>query len=231
MKVLVNGGLNVSSLDGWWAEAFTPAVGWAIGGMPPASDGDARDTDELFRILEREVVAAFYERDAEGLPRRWLAHIRASLSQLTPRFSANRMLGEYVDRCYGPAEIDLSARLADGARSARAIDEWARRLTTNWRTLRFGRLAAKQTEQGTEIEIEVFFGELSPDDVAVQLYAEGDECIAMANAGSLPGTANGFQFRSLLPAGRPASRYTPRLVPISNLAAVPHELSLITWHH
>jgi glucan phosphorylase len=174
MKVLVNGGLNLSVLDGWWAEAFSPEVGWAISGTPDSPDGDARDADELFRILEEQVMPAFYDRDAEGLPRRWLARVRASLSQLTPRFSTNRMLGEYVARCYRPAEADLSART---------------------------------------------------------VYAEGEANIPMTNAGTLPGTANGFQFRRVLPRGRPANCYTPRLVPASALAAVPKELPLIAWHH
>jgi starch phosphorylase len=231
MKVLVNGGLNLSVLDGWWAEAFTPEVGWAISGTPDSPDGDARDASELFRILEDEVMPAFYDRDAEGVPRRWLAHVRTSLSRLTPLFSTNRMLGEYVARCYRPAEDDLSTRSANRAQVARAIDAWATRLNKNWQTLRFGRLETHETEQGIEIGIEVFFGELSPDDVAVQLYAEGEACIPMSNGGTLPGTANGFQFRSVLPRDRPANRYTPRLVPASTLAAVPQELALITWHH
>ena len=98
MKVLVNGGLNLSVLDGWWAEAFTPEVGWAVGGLPGSAGGDGRDADDLFRVLEDDVIPAFYDWTADGLPRRWLAHVRASLSELTPRFSANRMLSEYVTR-------------------------------------------------------------------------------------------------------------------------------------
>jgi starch phosphorylase len=86
MKVLVNGGLNLSVLDGWWAEAYAPDVGWLI----DDSGSDARDADSLFRTLENEILPLFYERDPDGLPRRWLQRVRASLSRLTPRLSRPR---------------------------------------------------------------------------------------------------------------------------------------------
>ena len=231
MKVLVNGGLNLSVLDGWWAEAFTPEVGWAISGTPDSPDGDARDADELFRILEDQVMPAFYDRDARR-PSPPVARARARQPlPAHPAFSTNRMLGEYVARCYGPAEDDLAARSANGAQAARAIDAWADRLSKNWKTLRFGRLETRETEQGIEIGIEVFFGELSPDDVAVQLYAEGEANIPMTNAGTLAGDHQRIPVPLGPARGRPADRYTPRLVPASTLAAVPQELALITWHH
>jgi len=98
--VLVNGGLNLSELDGWWAEAYTPEAGWAIGdGREHFEPGwDAVETGQLFRLLEEQVVPEFYERDADGIPRAWVARIRASLSRLTPRFSSNRMLAQYLEQ-------------------------------------------------------------------------------------------------------------------------------------
>ena len=112
MKVLVNGGLNLSELDGWWAEAYSPDVGWASGdGREHFEPGwDAVETEQLFAILEREVVPLFYDRDAEGIPRAWVARIRASLAKLTPRFSSNRMLADYLEQLYLPAaEAALAA--------------------------------------------------------------------------------------------------------------------------
>ncbi len=102
MKVLVNGGLNLSELDGWWAEAYHPDVGWALGDgqehhEPEWFDHEAR---QLYEILEREVIPEFYERDAGGLPGKWLARMRASMAQLTPQFSSNRMMREYVETYY-----------------------------------------------------------------------------------------------------------------------------------
>ena len=97
MKVLVNGGLNLSVLDGWWAEAYEPDLGWSIPACPDprqvtpgqvSLDADARDAEALFSLLEQEIVPLFYRRDPDGLPRDWLRRVRASLARLAPRFSA-----------------------------------------------------------------------------------------------------------------------------------------------
>ena len=119
MKVLVNGGLNLSELDGWWAEAYAPDLGWAIGdGREHLEPGwDAVETEQLFTLLEQQVVPEFYARDADGIPRAWVARIRASLARLTPRFSSNRMLAEYLERLYLPAAGSFRRRTADTCRS------------------------------------------------------------------------------------------------------------------
>ena len=104
MKAAINGGLNLSSLDGWWAEAYDGTNGWAISGEVDPDHGaqDARDADALYRLLEQDVVPAFYDRDADGLPRSWLARIRASIRTLAPAFCATRMLDDYLARIYKP---------------------------------------------------------------------------------------------------------------------------------
>jgi starch phosphorylase len=104
MKAVINGGLNLSVLDGWWAEAYDGTNGWALPGevQPDSWTQDARDAGTLYRLLEQEVVPAFYDRDDEGLPRAWLARIRASIRTLAPAFSAGRMLEDYVERIYAP---------------------------------------------------------------------------------------------------------------------------------
>ena len=91
-------------LDGWGAEAYDGTNGWALPGdvQPDSWTQDARDAGTLYRLLEQEVAPAFYHRDAEGLPRAWLARIRASLRTLAPVFGAGRMLGDYVERVYAP---------------------------------------------------------------------------------------------------------------------------------
>jgi starch phosphorylase len=234
MKVLVNGGLNLSALDGWWAEAYEPDVGWAIG-EPGAPSDDERDAGALLRILEREIVPSFYERDAEGLPRAWLKRVRASLSRLTPRFSANRMLREYVTTFYHPAEIEVGARLANGGAIARELESWAHRLATCWNELRFGVLDVRATDGGSQISVEVFLNDVAPEDVAVELFAapaspKEQPCrVPMSAAGPLPGTSHGFLFRALIPNGRPVSEWTPRVIPTSKIASIPSELALISW--
>jgi glycogen phosphorylase len=105
MKVVVNGGLNLSVLDDWWAEAYDATNGWALSGEVQADHAaqDARDAAALYDLLEQEVVPAFYDRDTDGLPRSWLARIRASMRTLAPGFCAGRMLEDYLKQIYAPA--------------------------------------------------------------------------------------------------------------------------------
>jgi glycogen phosphorylase len=102
MKSAFNGGLQLSVLDGWWAEAYDGHNGWAIeGAVDPDHDAqDERDAGALHALLADEVLPAFYERDAGGVPRRWTELMRASLRSLGPRFCATRMLAEYLERPY-----------------------------------------------------------------------------------------------------------------------------------
>jgi starch phosphorylase len=104
MKSALNGGLHLSVLDGWWAEAYEPGVGWAIEGgagegAPPGAQ-DAADAAALYDLLEREVVPCFYERDERGIPRRWIERVRRSLRAIGPRYNAGRMMREYVENAY-----------------------------------------------------------------------------------------------------------------------------------
>jgi glycogen phosphorylase len=107
MKAVINGGLNLSVLDGWWAEAYDGTNGWALSGdvQPDSWTQDSRDAGILYRLLEQEVVPAFYDRDANGLPRAWLARVRASLRTLAPAFTAGRMLEDYIERIYAPKRL------------------------------------------------------------------------------------------------------------------------------
>lgn len=99
MKLLVNGGLNLSELDGWWAEAYSPEVGWALGDGKEHTEPewDAAEANALYSLLEREVIPTFYERDERGIPLGWVAKMQASMGRLTARFSSNRMVREYVE--------------------------------------------------------------------------------------------------------------------------------------
>ena len=100
MKSAVNGGLQLSVLDGWWAEGYDGENGWALPGEEDPDHGaqDHRDAAELHRLLEEEVAREFYDRDAAGLPRAWLARVRASLKTNGPEFSATRMVRDYEER-------------------------------------------------------------------------------------------------------------------------------------
>src|SRR5690606_35646275 len=100
-----NGGLNVSELDGWWAEAYSPEVGWAIGdGKNRGADAewDAHEATQLYDLLENEIIPEFYDRNEEGIPELWISRVRESMTRLTPQYSSNRSLREYTEDFYIP---------------------------------------------------------------------------------------------------------------------------------
>ena len=141
MKVLVNGGINLSELDGWWAEAYTPEVGWALGDGQEHGDDpawDAVEAEVLYDLLEREVIPEFYTRNEQGIPTAWVARMRESMARLTPRFSANRAVREYTERHYLPAAAAYQLRVANKAPPAGRWSEWQRSLEQNWAALHFG---------------------------------------------------------------------------------------------
>jgi starch phosphorylase len=114
MKAAANGVINVSVLDGWWDEGWTGDNGWAIGGRETNADDGAQDwadAQDLYRILETELIPAYYDRDAAGLPMRWLQLMRSSIATTIWRFSTTRMLHEYVERLYLPAAASDDGRL------------------------------------------------------------------------------------------------------------------------
>ena len=127
MKVLVNGGLNLSELDGWWAEAYTPEVGWALGDGQEHGDDPAWDAAEagaLYDLLERQVVPEFYARDQNGIPTAWVARIRQSMARLTPQFSANCAVRQYTQEHYLPAAAAYRARAAEKGAVGRLMVDW-----------------------------------------------------------------------------------------------------------
>jgi starch phosphorylase len=230
MKVLVNGGLNLSSLDGWWAEAHAPALGWAIGGAQDTDD--ASDALALYEVLEREVVPDFYDRDAEGLPRRWIARLRASVAELAPRFSSNRMLREYVQQVYLDAAQRYRARCTPEAASD--LKRWSHDVHHHWQEVRIGRVDARRDGDTWDFRAHVYLGSLSPDDVAVQLYAEpqapDEPCArAMQRDAPIEGAQNGFAYRARVPGARPAADFTPRVVPQHPLTRWPIEQPFVRW--
>ncbi|HVB69664.1 MAG TPA: alpha-glucan family phosphorylase [Acetobacteraceae bacterium] len=166
MKVLANGGLNLSERDGWWAEADAPDLGWAMDGTGQGSDAaqDAADAEELYAALEREVLPAFYDRDATGIPRAWLARIRRSMAVLSPRFSATRMLRDCLDQAYLPAAA-LRRRLADGAAVARSLRAWEHPLRRGWKSLHIGTPDMIAEADGWACHVPVYRGEIAAEDV------------------------------------------------------------------
>lgn len=237
MKVLVNGGLNLSVLDGWWAEAYSPDVGWAVlDGRNQSNDEskDAAEAEELYTLLEQEIIPEFYSRDETGIPREWVGRIRESMAQLTPRFSANRSVREYTEQYYLPAAAAWRKRAANSGETGEQIVEWKRALAHYWHTAHFGNLQVETLDDEHLFQVQVYLNELDVDSVKVELYANalnGGLPVSqlMERSDALVGAVNGFVYKARVPASRPANDYTPRLIPYHQQAIVPLELPYILW--
>ncbi len=233
MKLLVNGGLHCSTLDGWWDEAYSPEVGWAIGGrVDHDGNGDAVDAEALYALLENEIAPEFYDRDGEGIPHRWVQRIRASIGDLVERFSSDRMVREYVEGAYLPSAAAYRARAADGAALAAELETWQAHVDDAWGTQRFGRVEIGPDDGGWRISAQVFLGDLRPDAVQVQAYADdaaGPRIQPMPLDHPIAGAVNGHAFSAVVPADRPIEHYTARVVAWHPAASIPLEASHIAW--
>ena len=238
MKVLVNGGLNLSELDGWWAEAYAPEVGWALGDRRE-HDGDVgwdgTEADTLYGLLEREIVPEFYARDRRGIPLGWTARMRESMARLTPVFSTNRAVRQYTEQHYLSAATFFQNRAANQGALGADLLRWQSQLARHWSSLRFGSAVVEQKNGQYNFQVQVFLDDLEPDAVGAELYAEAlggnaPSRSPMNRGERLVGTENGFLYQASIPANRPVADYTPRLVPQHAGAIVPLEAPFILWH-
>ncbi len=237
MKVLVNGGINLSELDGWWAEAYTPEMGWALGDGQEHGDDpswDAVEAQALYDLLEREVIPEFYARNENGIPTAWVARMRESMARLTPRFSANRTVREYTEQHYLPAAAAYRARAADKGALGRQVVGWQDALEQNWAMLHFGDVKVETVEQQHVFEVQAYLGDVDPESVRVELYAdgvngEGPVRQEMKHVRQLVGSAGGYLYSAAVPVDRPAADYTARVLPHCSGVAVPLEAAHILW--
>jgi starch phosphorylase len=238
MKVLVNGGLNLSELDGWWAEAYSPDVGWALGdgeehGDDP--DWDRVEADNLYTLLEQEVIPNFYLRDQAGIPLGWVSRMRESIAHLTPAFSANRSVREYTEKHYLPLADRYVQRSSDQHHAVSEKLSWKRHLSEHWAKLRFGPLRVETAGDQHVFDVQVYLDELDREAVRIELYAEpleGGEPVRqiMARGDALIGGENAYHYLAHIPANRPASHFTPRIVPYHPMAIIPLEAAQILWY-
>ena len=237
MKVLVNGGINLSELDGWWAEAYMPELGWALGdgkehGDDP--DWDAQEADALYCLLEQQVVPQFYERDKHSIPRSWVARMRESMARLTPQFSSNRAVREYTEQHYMRAAQAYIGRANDNGAIGREVINWKRAVDKHWSSLNIGQLRVETKDHEHVFEVEVYLGNLGSDKARVQLYADGinggaPECVEM-NIAHLQSCGPGYcTYHATASSERPAQDYTPRIIPQHPGVAVPLECAHIVW--
>jgi starch phosphorylase len=209
MKVLANGGLNLSELDGWWAEAYNPRAGLGLGDGREHGDDpawDASEADALYAILEKEVIPQFYARDGNGIPTQWPAKMRESMATLTAQFSANREVREYTDKYYLPAAAAYHRHAADKGALGAQIADWQRALAAGWQTIKSGEARVETREGRHHFEVPVDFGDVSPDAVRVELYADTDDTSftqAMTQRVKITDGGNKFLYSAQVPATRP----------------------------
>ena len=229
MKVLVNGGINLSVLDGWWDEAYEEGVGYAVA----SSGNDAEDATAIYRILEQEIVPAFYERDERGIPQRFVAVMRRSMAELTPRMHAGRMICDYIDNIYSKASNDTGER---GLPQAQALREKLCLLQARFPGIHFGTVSWEEEENGWRVACQVYLGDVDPGWIAVELYADppgGPDGTPfrspLQNTGLLPGSVNAYTYIAHVDKARPPGDYTLRVIPDLPGLRVPQECNLIHW--
>lgn len=251
MKAALNGSLNLSILDGWWNEYFDGENGWAIPSSDRALDPEARDTleaDALYELLESEVVPRYYERDHDGVPRRWVRSIRHTLATLSPELSAERMVRQYVESLYQPAAEAGRAVSADHFEPAKELSAWKERVSEGWpgvdvASVESGGIdAVPQRGDRLAVRAGIRLGGLSPEDVTVQVVygttgADGTlsevrlhELEVAEEAGAVvPADAVGrVQYAGVVTLDRSGSfGYTVRIVPRHPLLARSAELGLV----
>ncbi|MFV0341040.1 MAG: alpha-glucan family phosphorylase [Parachlamydiaceae bacterium] len=227
MKVLVNGGLNLSELDGWWAEAYAPDVGWALGDKQIQGDDEARDRYEanvLYELLENEVVPKFYRRDEKNIPREWTEMIKESMARLTPYFSSNRAVRDYTEMFYLPMAEKYRARSRDKGIEAVKLAAWEKSLNENWEKVSFGGLMVEQGKENNLYKVQLISNGIDLSSIKVELYS--------------PTVVKEMQ-RTSDPAGEfyctevsnkePFEQFTPRIIPRFPGASIPLEAEQILW--
>ncbi len=202
MKVAFNGGLNLSVLDGWWCEGYQGNNGWAIGKGEVYADVEYQNQVEsraLYDLLEKEVVPHYYERNSDGVPRGWVASMKASLQSLCPVFSTDRMVQEYAERFYLPSFRQWKDYVADDLALALDLVRWKERLFAAWPKIRVNQVDAETidavpVESCIPISAKVFLGDVSFADVSVEGYfgvldskgvIQGGELVRLEHAADL----------------------------------------------
>jgi len=251
MKAQANGVLNLSTLDGWWDEAWEigirrgAEIGWAIGRGETYSDATRQDDVEaeaLYDLLEGEIVPAFYERRADGLPRKWIARMKSSIAMLCPEFNMHRMVKQYTNEYYLVANNRFRDLQAENASNAMQLAAWLSKVETAWPRLRIDSVdeSTSELELGGRLEVSasVFLDALTPDDVRVEcvvgrVSANGEitDFVASSMEAREPGSSGNYVFNAVV---QPTARsgmygYAIRVLPKHSHSLSPFLPGLILW--
>ncbi len=246
MKVAANGGLNLSILDGWWAEGYHPDVGWAIGSGESYEDleyQNAVESQALYDLLEKEIAPLFYRRGSDNLPREWIFKMKAAMKHLGPVYSTHRMVRQYIEKLYVPAAQACQELTRDEMARAKEYNQWKQRVREQFGNVRvesvrddMDRSGGAKIGRDITVRASVNLGGLSADDLRVELYFGALDEDGQLNRGAavemqLTGSNDG---KAEYAGGMPCSRtgmtgYTVRVLPRHDLLADPMELSLVRW--
>ncbi len=247
MKLLANGGLNVSIPDGWWAEGYNPSVGWSIGrgeDYPSPEEQDRVEAHILYDILEKGVVPLFYDRSIEGIPRAWISRIKNSMRQLCPVFNTHRMVSEYATRYYFPAAARFTTLSADSLKRASTLADWKDRMRAQWSGVGVEKVETQQFDADDNVTVgatvhlaaKIRLGELTPDDVQVQaVYGalDSNHQVAVGTAIALSyisGIEGIHRYEGDIPCQTSGLQgFSVRVLPYHVDAELPQELPLIAW--
>lgn len=181
MKAAANGALNFSTLDGWWDEAYHRDLGWAIGNREELEDynsveeWDHNEANDIYRLLEEQIIPAFYDRGRDNMPRRWLKYMKNSMAEICPIFNTNRMLKEYTLDYYVPS-FNQSEKLKENNFSkATELAAWKKDIASKWDKIRFLDIETSSTHElkinsDLEMQAKVFLGDISTEDVNIEVY-------------------------------------------------------------
>lgn len=244
MKIVPNGGLNFSVLDGWWDEAYDPSVGWAIGERYEYSDEqqqDWADSRALYHVVENEIAPMFYGSAESPFPTEWVQRIKRSIMKLAPVFSTGRMVAEYTSRFYMPSADFFHGLTDNGLDRARAAMEWRDRVRNDWSELKIldvSDTAGMTNTLGTNFEVRasIRLGKISPQEVQVEaLVGQIGPSRELSDLEKFPlepleGDAECFTFFGTIPCVATGHRgYSVRVLPFHPDITVPGELNLVAW--
>ncbi|MFH1725781.1 MAG: alpha-glucan family phosphorylase [Elusimicrobiota bacterium] len=245
MKAAVNGALNLSTLDGWWCEGYSPEVGWVIGSGEEYDAREAQDDVEsstLYDILEEEVIPLFYDRGRDGLPHGWIAKMKKSMEKIGAVFNTHRMMSDYVGRSYLAASTKHEELTAGSQERAKALAAWRGKLRERWKDVRIEKVDSdgnRALSVGDELEVtaHVRLGGLAPEDVEIQLYhghlstpgeIDAGESVRMAH--ERPAEGGVHLYRGRVPCGASGRRgFTVRVLPHHPDRVHPYEMGMVLW--
>ncbi len=248
MKVIANGGLNFSVLDGWWDEGYSPEVGWKIGNGEEYLDLDYQnevESNQLYNTMEREIVPFFYNRSDDKLPRQWTGLMKASLKKLGPFFNTNRMVEQYFTKYYNVSMESRKVLTKNNFQQTRELAEWKKKIRSNWNQIKFLNItnegASTEVKVGFEFSIraEVFLGNLSPEDVEVQIYygsidkqfeAHSNSFVPMQYDKNKSKGPNTYSYKGIIITKNSGQYgFTARILPKHPLQRTSFDLGLIHW--